>query len=121
MTNFTDLNVASLTLGGAVAIHEDLPDTALISIKQGMVTLSKAGVVTTTLAKPTATTDDFKRLSVFSLTANAHTLAIVGGSFGNGGGGEDLATFGGAIGDGISLLAYQGQWYITGTNNITVT
>lgn len=121
MTNLTELVVDSLKIGGATQ-HEDLPDTALISIKQGVVTLSKAGgAVTATIAKPTATTDDFKRLTVISLSAQAHTLAVTGGgSFGNGGAGENLATFDAAIGGTISLIAYQGEWNITGKFGVTV-
>ena len=120
MTNFTDLTVDSLTKGG-VHLHEDLPVTALISINEGVVTLSNAAApVVATLAKPTATTDDFKRLHVISLAAQAHTLAIVGGSFGNGGVGEDVATFLNKIGTNIALIAYQGEWYIVGGLGITV-
>lgn len=72
-----------------------------------------------TLANPTATTDDFKRLSIRSLTAQAHTVTVTGG-FGNGSTGEDVATFSGAIGDGIELMAYQGYWYITGAHQVAV-
>jgi hypothetical protein len=120
MTNLTDLTVDSLTIGGVV-LHEDLPDTALISIDMGVVTLSKVGVVTATLAKPTTVTDDHKRLYVVSLTAQAHTLAVVGGSFGNGGAGENLATWDAAIGAGIALVAFGGEWYITNKTGVTVT
>lgn len=119
MTNLTDVTVDALTLSGST-LHEELTDTALISIDMGVVTLNKAGVIAATLAKPTATTDDFKRLYIVSVTAQLHTLAIVGGSFGNGGAGEDVASFGAVKGNNIALMAFGGEWYITGGLGVTV-
>lgn len=96
-----------------------LEDSGAITVKNGICLLDKDGVVAATLANPTAGTDDFKRLSIRALTANAHTVTVTGG-FGNGGSGEDIATFSGAIGDGIELMAYGGYWYITGAHQVTV-
>lgn len=90
-----------------------------ITIKNGVVTLNKAGVLAATLANPTAGTDDFKRLSIVSLSAQAHTVTVTGG-FGNGGSGEDVATFSGVIGDGMEVMAYNGYWYLMGTHQVTV-
>ena len=72
-----------------------------------------------TLKKASRLPDDFKRLSIRSLTAQAHTVTVTGG-FGNGSTGEDVATFSGAIGDGIELMAYQGYWYIAGAHQVAV-
>lgn len=83
---------------------QTLTDDGAITAKNGICLLNKAGAIAATLANPTATTDDFKRLSIRSLTAQAHTVTVTGG-FGNGGSGEDVATFSGAIGDGIELMA----------------
>jgi len=118
-TNFTDLMVNSLTIAG-VALTEELVNSGPITIKMGICTLNKAGVIAATLAKPVATTDDFKRLTISSVTTQAHTLAIGSGSFGNGGTGEDVATFNNVKGASISLMAYQGQWYITGKEGVVV-
>jgi len=90
-----------------------------ITLKNGVVALDKAGVLAATLANPTATTDDFKRLTIVALQAQANTVTVTGG-FGNGGGGEDIATFSGAIGDNLNLIAYQGYWYVTGSHQITI-
>jgi hypothetical protein len=98
---------------------QTLTDSGAITAKNGICLLNKAGVIAATLANPTATTDDFKRLSIRSLTAQAHTVTVTGG-FGNGSTGEDVATFSGAIGDGIELMAYQGYWYITGVHQVSV-
>jgi hypothetical protein len=105
--NLNDMEVQTLT------------DTGAITAKNGICLLNKAGVIAATLANPTAGTDDFKRLSIRSLTAQAHTVTVTGG-FGNGGSGEDVATFSGVIGDGIELMAYNGYWYITGVHQVTV-
>lgn len=98
---------------------QTLTDTGAITVKNGICLLNKAGIIAATLANPTATTDDFKRLTIRSLTANAHTVTVTGG-FGNGSTGEDVATFSGAIGDGLELMAYQGYWYIQGAHQVTV-
>lgn len=98
---------------------QTLTDNGAITIKNGVCLLNKAGAIAATLANPTDVTDDHKRLSVRSLTAQAHTLTLTGG-FGNGGTGEDVATFSGVIGDGIELIAFGGKWYITGSHQVTV-
>ena len=106
--------------GATVTTAEiNLTDTGAITVKNGICLLNKAGIIAATLANPTATTDDFKRLTIRSLTAQAHTVTVTGG-FGNGSTGEDVATFSGAIGDGIELMAYQGYWYIQGAHQVTV-
>jgi len=98
---------------------QTLTDTGAITVKNGVCLLNKAGAIAATLANPTDVTDDFKRLSIRSLTAQAHTVTVTGG-FGNGSTGEDVATFSGAIGDGLELMAYGGFWYITGSHQVTV-
>lgn len=98
---------------------QTLTDTGAISIKNGIVKLNKAGAIAATLANPTDVTDDGKRLTILSLTAQAHTVTVTGG-FGNGSTGEDVATFSGAIGDNINLIASGGYWYITGAHQVTV-
>lgn len=98
---------------------QTLTDDGAITVKNGICLLNKAGAIAATLANPTAGTDDFKRLTIRSLTAQAHTVTVTGG-FGNGGSGEDVATFSGAIGDGIELEAYNGFWYLSGAHQVTV-
>ena len=103
----------------AVKNVETLTDDGAITIKNGVVELNKAGAIAATLANPTAGTDDFNTLTILALTAQANTVTVTGG-FGNGGGGEDVATFSGAIGDNLNLMAYNGYWYITGVHQVTV-
>ena len=90
-----------------------------ITIKNGTVKVTKAGVAAMTLANPTDVTDDNKELTILSTTAQAHTLTVTGG-FGNGSTGEDVATFSGAIGDNITLKAMGGYWYIVGSHQVSV-
>jgi hypothetical protein len=92
-----------------------------IGLKSGTVFVTKAGVCAMTLADPVATLDDGKTLSVVSVTANAHTLSNAAGSGFNGGGAaSDVGTFGGAKGDNIRVVAYQGVWYVERTVNVTL-
>lgn len=85
--------------------------------------ITKAGVAAMTLGDPTATTHDGVRLTFISTTAQAHTLDNSAGSgfFSSGGASKDVATFGGAIGDGLVIEAYQGKWYIVPGGSLNVT
>lgn len=90
-----------------------------ITQKEGSVVISKAGVAVLTIADPVATTDDFKLLRIISVTANAHTVTYVTG-FNGGGAATDVATFGGAKGDNLVIMAYQGVWYVVSKVNVTL-
>lgn len=92
-----------------------------ITVKNGACFIAKtvAGVVAATLADPTATTDDFKRLTIVSNQAQANTVTSAS-SFGGGGAGEDVITFSAEIGDTVELLAYGGKWYIVGGHQFAV-
>lgn len=86
--------------------------------------ITKAGVAAMTIANPTAATHDGVTLTFVATTANAHTLdnSAGAGFWSSGGSGKDVATFGGAIGDGLTIIAYQGKWYIDprGSTNVTL-
>jgi hypothetical protein len=83
--------------------------------------ITKAGVAAMTLADPTATTHDGLTLTFISTTAQAHTLSNAAGSgFNAGGAASDIGTFGGAIGDGITLTAYGGKWLVVSKTNVTL-
>jgi hypothetical protein len=102
-----------------MAIQAGSADGA-ITIKDGFVPLTKAGVAAMTLAAPTATTDDGKILRIVATTANAHTVTQASDGFNGGGASKDVATFGGAVGDKLVCIAYQGIWYILDSLNITL-
>jgi hypothetical protein len=106
--------IAAVTADGAIAI----------SATNKTYFITKAGVAAMTIVDPTATTHDGVTLTFIATTANAHTLSNAAGSgfFSSGGGTKDVATFSGAIGDGLTITAYQGKWYIDprGTTGITL-
>ena len=96
-----------------------------ITIKSGIVVITKGTAAALTLAAPTAGTaenggDDGKILYIDSTTAAAHTVTVSGGLRGAGAG-ADVGTFGAAIGNGVALYAYNGNWYVVPGTNLNVT
>lgn len=96
-----------------------------IPIKSGRVIVKKASACALTLAAPTAGLpsaggDDGKRLTIVAGTAAAHTITNSSPGFNNGGASKDVATLGGAIGDGLTLIAYNGEWLVVGSVNATL-
>ena len=114
------INGSSKAMFAEEALQTLVADGA-ITVKNGVCKIAKtvAGVVAATLANPTDVTDDFKRLLIISNQAQANTVTVTGG-FGNGGGGKDIATFAGAVGNCIELMAYGGYWYVTGGDGFTI-
>lgn len=106
----------TLTATGAIsaplAIALGSADGA-ITLKNGVVFITKAGVAALTLADPTDVTDDGKVLNFISKTANAHTVTIAGGLNGAGSG-ADVGTFGAAVGNRFSVIAHGGKWHSFG-------
>jgi hypothetical protein len=134
MTDLADLNVTSLSINSTavtstagqlnlntIEAAQTLVADGAITVKNGVCLIAKtvAGVVAATLADPTATTDDYKRLTIISNQAQANTVTSAS-SFGGGGAGEDVCTFSGAVGDTLCLMAYQGKWYVTGGHQFTI-
>jgi len=128
-TQISDLNnsmsaAQAVNLGNVIATVA--PDTTqamtangAITIKSGIVTLSKSSVLAATLADPTAGTDDGKELFIIALTAQAHTVTSAS-SFGGGGSSYDVATYGGAIGNTMTLKAFNGKWYVKSLFAVTL-
>lgn len=119
------LAVAGAISGASVAAAVQNPvelaaTNGAITSKSGVVMLTKAGVAAMTLAAPTAGTDDGKILHIVAATANAHTVTQTTPGFGAGGALLDVATFGGAIGDNMTIVAYNGKWYILNLLNVTL-
>ncbi len=92
-----------------------------IAVAQGTQFITKssaAGVMT--LVAPTATTHDGLEMNIMSTTAQAHTVTNTTPGFNNGSTASDVATFGGAIGDNMTIVAYQGVWYVKRLLNVTL-
>jgi hypothetical protein len=87
--------------------------------------LSKSGGVVVTLGspiagKPSAGGMDGFKIKFVAGSADAHTVANAVTGFNGGGAGTVKATFGGALGDQISLEAYNGKWYNIAIANVTL-
>lgn len=80
--------------------------------------ITKAGVAAMTIAAP-AVGNNGLRLTFISTTAQAHTLDMA--SSGINGGSADIGTWGGASGDGVTIIAYNQHWYEVPGNNKNVT
>lgn len=130
-TNLDSLNLAGALAvtgaitGGSVAAGVQNPvelagTNGAIAAKTGVVMLTKAGVAAMTLAAPTAGTDDGKVLVIVAATANAHTVTQTTPGFNNAGTSGDVATFGGAIGDSMQIVAYNGRWHVISLRNVTL-
>jgi hypothetical protein len=89
-----------------------------ITIKRGTAELTKTGSLGAyTLAAPLAS-DEGSRLVIQAMTAFAHTVTLTPG-FDGAGSGRDVATFGGAVGDCLSLRASGGKWMVESVRNVT--
>lgn len=88
-----------------------------ITIADGVVFITKGTAAAITIDDP-PTTMDGATLRIISTTAAAHTVTYTAG-FGGGTTARDVATFGGAINDGMVITAKSGVWYISSTRNVT--
>ncbi len=83
------------------------------------VIITKGTAAALTLAAPTATTHDGVEIVFVSTTAAAHTVTATTIGFNAGDAATDVGTFGAAIGNGFSVVAYQGEWYVMSNINVT--
>lgn len=77
---------------------------------------ASAGVMT--LAAPSAGEEGIRML-ITTETAQAHTVTVTAG-FNGAGSGADVATFGGAIGDCMEIIAINGKWNVISLRNVTL-
>lgn len=59
------------------------------------------------------------QITVTAVTAQAHTVTNTTG-FNNGGSSNDVATFGGAVGDTMVIEAAEGVWNVVNLRNVTL-
>lgn len=88
-----------------------------ISIVEGSVIITKGTAAALTMDDPHTSTNGCV-LHIVSTTAAAHTVTLNASTNGVNGAGAsgNLMTFGAAIGNNISLIAYNGTWYTLGTD-----
>ena len=87
--------------------------------------ITKGTAAAITLAAPTAGLPrkgghDGMRITFVSTTAAAHTVTNSSPGFNNNGGSSDVGTFGVAIGNGFTVEAYNGAWYVVSSVNVTL-
>lgn len=99
---------------------QTLTGNGAITIKPGVVMLNKAGQIAATLADPPAWANGFV-MSIIAQTAQANTVDNSAGSGFNGmGASYDIGTFGGAIGDKMTIKAIGTKWYVMSSLNVTL-
>jgi hypothetical protein len=93
-----------------------------IASAPGVIVITKGSALgSSTLATPTTTTHDGYVLTIVSSTAYAHVVSCASGKI-NGGSTTTVTFTSAGIGDSVTLVAYQGVWYIVGTTGtITLT
>lgn len=106
-------------LGSALPVPvQVLSGDGAINIAAGVVIITKGTAAAITLDTP-PTDMNGAELKIISTTAAAHTVTHTPG-FGGGTTSRDVATWGGAISDGMVLVAYNGVWYVSSTRNVSL-
>jgi len=90
-----------------------------ITIAPSVVVITKATVCALTLGTPT-TAQNGTIIRIVSATAAAHTVTAATIGFNASDAAKDVATFGGAIGDGMTVVAYGGEWLVLDSVNVTL-
>lgn len=110
-----------LNLKKRVAEWDDLNPTVqvagadgAVAIKTSIVLITKATAAALTLAAPTVAQNG-TMITFVSTTAAAHTVTATTIGFNAGDAASDVGTFGAAIGNGFTCVAYGGEWYLVGT------
>ena len=91
-----------------------------IAIRSHTAVITKGTAAAMTLAAPTATTHDGVIVNIISTKAAAHTVTATTIGFNAGDATSDVGTFAAAIGNGMTVLAYQGEWYVLNNTNVTL-
>lgn len=96
--------------------------TGAVSIKEGTLFLTYAGVAAFTLAAPIAGAqsaggDDGRELTVIDVGGHAHTITTPSNVIN---GNKHIATFGGTVGQFGTLVAYNGVWYLAASSGVTL-
>jgi hypothetical protein len=90
-----------------------------ITIEAGVVAITKATACALTLAAPSVAQNGTV-MTIVATTAAAHTVTQTTPGFNNAGTSGDVATFGGAIGDSMVIVAYGGRWHTVSLRNVTL-
>ncbi len=99
--------------GGVLNPQQVIAGDGAITIRNGSVILTKSSAAAITLAAPTAAQAGTV-ISVLSTTAQAHVITSVINAA------STTATFGGAVADRVSFVAYNLRWWVIDALNITL-
>lgn len=113
-------NITGNTLGGVLTAPTVQSGDGAISIPsaQSIIAITKGSAAALTIAAPTSGTDDGKTITFYSETAFSHVLTCSTDGF-NDKGSSGTVTLGGAIGDGFTIRARLGHWYVYPALNAT--
>ena len=117
------IGVATTPIPNNMLYHAPIQLNGLAQSTEGAITIVGGGVIILThadagaytLAVPTI---DYVELTCIAGTAAAHVITQATVGF-NAKGSSGTATFGGAIGDAVVLISYNGNWYCKSEHNIT--
>lgn len=107
-----------LVKDGIVGTRQAITGDGAITVQNANVYLSKGSAAAITIVAPTAGTQDGLRITVIAATAQAHVITCATDGF-NAKGASGTLTFGGAIGDSVTIVADTGHWYATARVNVT--
>lgn len=102
--------LVALTVDGAINAHAP-----------GNYIITKAGILTETIAAPTVTTDDGIVIEISSSTNNQHVLTFTGSTLKSGAAGHLTATWPAQLGASLRLMAYQGFWILQSNVGVVIT
>lgn len=90
--------------------------SAAITIQPG-ISFINGTTLAMTLANPTVEQNGMVMI-IMATNASAHTVTYTAG-FDGGTTARDVATFGGAVGDNMVIIAFNGVWWVMSTRNVT--
>jgi hypothetical protein len=120
----------SILQGELVTGHGDaqtiIPGDGAITVASGAVSLTKGSAAAITIAAPVSGSpasipngQDGTRITIFSETAFAHVVTCASVGF-NGKAASGTLTFAAAKGNGVTLEARGGQWWVISNIGVTV-
>ena len=105
--------------GGVQVVPQPISSSGAVNpFLPGTYVIVKNGVASLTFGAPMAGADDGNEIVITSTTANQHTLTATG-LLQTGSSSVNTATFAAQPGAGLTLMAYQGKWYIMASVGIT--
>lgn len=115
--DFSGVIQATIVQGGPQDSVQTASGSTDVLIFPGATFITTAGVDATTLATPTLTVDDGKRIRVVDAGGHAHTITTASGKIVPA---HHLVTFNGTAGSWVELEAYQGLWYPLGNSGVVI-